>query len=111
MGIVVPSVNPREGPCRHEKLIGHLHRLDGIDGEHVEACTLVNKRLGDTDVVHHGCAHQRHATHGPRGGRVVAGIKSDRILRPLEGPSIFHAREHTVDLAMELLEVAVHLGA
>jgi hypothetical protein len=38
---------------------------------------------------------------------VVAGIESDRVLRPLEGPGFVHAEKCGVDLVMELLEVVV----
>ena len=51
--------HPREGPGGHEPLVGHLKLLEGLDRDDVEACTPINERLGDCNVVDGGGANQR----------------------------------------------------
>ena len=52
----------------------------------VEAGTPINERLRDGNVVDGGGADQRDGAHSRGGLGVVAGVKSDRALGPLEGP-------------------------
>ena len=46
----------REGPGGHEPLVGHLKCLESLDGNDVQACTPIDERLGDGDVVDGGGA-------------------------------------------------------
>jgi hypothetical protein len=89
-------------------MIRHVHLLEDLDRDDVEARPSIDESAVDSDVVDCGRAQERNCAHGPGGDSMVFLIEADLVGRPYQLVAVYAWLWHR-DLPRQLLEVTVRL--
>jgi hypothetical protein len=65
-------------------MVWHLHLLEDLDGDDVEACSSVDEGTIDGDVLNGRRACNRNGSHSLGGDRVIFLVKVDLVGGPLQ---------------------------
>jgi hypothetical protein len=87
-------------------MVRHLHLLEDIDINDVEACPSIDKSTIDGDVVNCWRAHDGSRAHHLVGDRMIFLVKAELVGRPLQ-PGAVGAWLCCCDLTRQLLDVAI----
>jgi hypothetical protein len=87
-------------------MVQHLHLLEDLEGDDVEACPSIDESSVDGNVIDGRRAQEGNCAHGLCGGRMILLVEADLAGRPLHQVVVGAGLRHR-DLSRQLLEVMI----
>jgi hypothetical protein len=87
-------------------MVWHLHLLEDLDGDDVEAYPSIDESTIDGDVIDGRCAQEGNCAHSLSGDWMVLLVKAELVGRPLQ-PVAVDVGLCGRDLSRQLLEVMI----